>query len=651
MFRKKTIALLLCASLLGACDPAPQHELSASEPMPVDPTSIVLDGKADNLALAAFRSLLDWAQRQSHELLFDGVWTNWSKDGMVLGLVKLAMMRWTLDAKNLHDSYPAGARVGFAPAGRTCAPGARLARSVDGSCNDLDDPLMGAAGVRFGHNVPLAEVRPESEADVLSPSPREISRRLLARDTFSPVPFLNLLAASWIQFMVHDWFSHGDNRAAEAFHVPLAADDPLRARGLSELVVRKTATDPSRSAADRGLPDTYTNEVTHWWDGSQLYGSDEATSRRLRALQGGRLKMDERGLLPLAPDGFEDTGFRRNWWVGLGMMHTLFAREHNAIADMLAARHPDWDDQRLFDVARLVNAAVMAKIHTVEWTPAILPNKTLAKAMNANWYGLFHGLEQLGISGDDPVLFGIVGGKRDLHGVPFSITEEFVSVYRMHSLLPESLQLRSAAGVVEDVPLAATRDQGARALTERYRMGELLASFGKMHPGTLTLHNFPRFLQDLQLPLLGTIDMGTVDIVRDRERGVPRYNRFRRLMQLKPIRRFADLTSDAKVVAELDRVYGGDVEKLDLVVGCLAEAYRPRYFGFGETAFQVFVLMASRRLQADRFFTDSFDAETYTQEGLDWVERATMKSVLLRHHPELAGSGLDRVDNAFQPWN
>ena len=64
----------------------------------------------------------------------------------------------------------------------------------------------------------------------------------------------------------------------------------------------------------------------------------------------------------------------RNWWVGLSMFTPLFVNEHNAICDRCKAAHPDWDDTRLFNVARLVNAAVMAKIHSVEWTPAILPN-------------------------------------------------------------------------------------------------------------------------------------------------------------------------------------------------------------------------------------------------------------------------------------
>ena len=30
----------------------------------------------------------------------------------------------------------------------------------------------------------------------------------------------------------------------------------------------------------------------------------------------------------------------------------------------------------------------MAKIHTIEWTPAILPNEITAFAMRVNWHGL-----------------------------------------------------------------------------------------------------------------------------------------------------------------------------------------------------------------------------------------------------------------------
>ena len=83
------------------------------------------------------------------------------------------------------------------------------------------------------------------------------------------------------------------------------------------------------------------------------------------------------------------------------------------------------------------------------------------------------------------------------------------------------------------------------------------------------------------------------------------------------------------------------------MVGLYAEP-KPKGFGFSDTAFRVFVLMASRRLEADRFFTDDYRPEVYTPEGIDWVEDNTMRSVLLRHFPELEPA-LEGVANPFAP--
>jgi len=153
----------------------------------------------------------------------------------------------------------------------------------------------------------------------------------------------------------------------------------------------------------------------------------------------------------------------------------------------------------------------------------------------------------------------------------------------------------------------------------------------------------------LPVPFNGNIDLATVDIIRDRERGVPRYNEFRRQIGLTPINEFEDLTSDPQTLAELKRLYDNDVEQIDALIGQLAETVRPEGFGFGETAFQIFIMNASRRLMTDRFYTKDFRSEVYTQEGLDWVNDNTMVDVLARHFPSLRTS-LAGMDNAFKPW-
>jgi hypothetical protein len=256
----------------------------------------------------------------------------------------------------------------------------------------------------------------------------------------------------------------------------------------------------------------------------------------------------------------------------------------------------------------------------------------------------------------NPELGGLVGNKLNKHGSPYALSEEFVEVYRLHSLLPEVLVLRNhdTGEVIEEVPFVASRQAGSPKLTGRIGMANLFFSFGNQHPGALELNNFPRFMQELSIPGNPVFDMGAIDILRARERGVPRYNAFRRELGLHPIRSFDDLTDDAAVVARIREIYGDDVEQLDLLIGTLAEqapSHRPTGFGFGETMFQIFILNASRRLQADRFYTDDYREEVYSAEGLAWVDDSSFKKVILRHFPELATTGLGNVTNAFEPWD
>ena len=596
----------------------------------------------------------------------DRVWTNWYRRHAFIGVLTLAYMRDQLNKYNLINTYPPGAKIGFQAAVPSPPAGVTHFRTANGAWNSLDDPMEGAAGSRFTRNVQLWAIRPETGERLLMPNPREISRKLLTRDgPMQEVPFLNMLAATWINFENHDWISHGESLSREIIEIPLSEDDPLaRKHRQRTIFVGKTQPDPTRMDGRETAPVTFINEVTHWWDGSQIYGSDQQTQDELRSHIHGKLRLDPDGTLPLDGHGIEMTGFRRNWWIGLAMMHTLFAQEHNAICDRLRAVYPHWDDNRLFNVARLVNAAVMAKIHTVEWTPAILPNKAATDGLNANWYGFLTNLLRRGrgkktvafINVRNPEMGGIVGNPINKHGAPYGLAEEFVEVYRLHAMLPETLVLKAhdSGEVREEVPFPMTRQAGSAKLNKRVSMTDLFFSFGNQHPGQLVLNNYPRFLQELSIPGNPVFDMGAVDILRARERGVPRYNEFRRHLGLNPIRRLEDLTRNEEHLSRLREIYGTGpeaVEAIDLMIGTLAEDRRPTGFGFGETLFQIFILNATRRLQADRFYTDSYNEETYTPEGLEWIDRATLKGVLLRHYPDLVNTGLANVKNAFEPWD
>ena len=579
----------------------------------------------------------------------------WHRLSVPLVLATLIGIREKLRRQNLHDTWSVPRLIEREP-----ADGHHLTkRTADGTFNDLESPQMGSAGMPFGRNVPLEHTYPENSWSIRSgPNPRTVSRVLLTRDTFKPATTLNLLAASWIQFMVRDWLSHGKGDMNNPWELELGEDDPW-----TETPMRIPRTpQASRSPSDTSPP-TFINTETHWWDGSQIYGSNKETQDIIReGQQHGKIRVDL--IVPVDPDPSRDPAGEPGFWVGFAMLHTLFSREHNAICDRLRAEYPSWSGDELFDRARLINAALMAKIHTVEWTPAILGHPTLQVAMRANWWGLAS--EQIhklfGRISRSEVISGIPGSAKNHFGVPYTITEEFVAVYRMHPLIPDYFGFQSVTDGrhIQDRTFREVAGRHAMDLIEKVSMADLFYSFGIAHPGAITLHNYPHGLQRFERPISGDQgpdaeqphvmlqDLATTDILRTRELGVPRYNEFRKLLHLPPAKSFEELTDNPVWAEEMRRVYEDDVDRVDLMVGMFAEP-RPQGFGFSDTAFRIFILMASRRLNSDRFFTTDFTPEVYTQVGLDWIDDNDMSTVLLRHCPGLQPS-LREVKNAFAPW-
>ena len=512
---------------------------------------------------------------------------------------------------------------------------------------------------------------------------------------------------------------------------------------------------------------TSRNFVTAWWDASQIYGFDERSSRRVKRDPNDRAKLlvvpvgtgaylpafgapcppdaaDDADCAPIQPEwtGQESVAFADSWSVGMSFYHNVFAREHNAIVDafrQMGRDHPDTDsglrnpveptepitwaeisDDELFQVARLIVAAEIAKIHTIEWTTQLLYDEPLNLGMNSNWSGLFEDdtlaseatkeIVAAFADSDDPIrrnqLYsafaagaGIVGrgsskrypaftpewlsidywdlanpddvnGGTNHFGTPFNFPEEFTAVYRLHALLPDMLEFRDAAdanAIVKRVPIIDTFRGKATAAMQEGGLASWGLTMGRQRLGLLLLRNHPQFLQNLDLrPRLDTtIDLAALDIIRDREHGVPRFNEFRRQIGLKQLTSFDDFidvrlppdSDETKfqraLVEDLRAIYGqhvcdaskvitaaqlnddgspindclghpdgtrvDNIEDLDLVVGFHAETTRPHGFAISETQFHIFILNASRRLFSDRFLTSSFRPEFYTTLGIDWV--------------------------------
>lgn len=566
---------------------------------------------------------------------------------LVLQTANLAKLRKDLREKNLFEAEGVRPQV----FGEATEEKVR-ARQPDGTWNDVDEPGMGSLGSGFGRNVPLEMTKPDRKR-LLDPNPRVISERLMARDVFKPAGIINSLAAAWLQFENHNWFFHGHGDPSDVIKIPLPPGDPWP---LDEMVIRSTQPIPGSPETPEGQAPLYGNFATHWWDASQIYGSGDKRQAEIRTFVDGKIKVQDDGRLPPSPDpeqpGIELTGMRENYWVGVGLLHTLFAREHNAVCDELKKAYPSFDDQRLFEVAWLVTAAVIAKIHTVEWTTCVLRHPALQIGMNANWYGALGDTfkEKIGRIGDSEALSGILGSSTDHHTAPFSLTEEFVSVYRMHPLIADDWDFYSfeSGELLESTTFTEIQGRYTRDFMDKYEMGDLWYSFGLGSAGAVCLKNYPNHLRQLTRLDGQVTDLATLDIVRDRERGVPRYNDFREALRMPRRKNFDQLTPNKEWAKEIAEIYNGDIDSVDLQVGMQAEK-PPKGFGFSDTAFRIFILMASRRLKSDRFFTTDFRPEIYTQVGFDWVNDATMKDVLLRHYPELEPV-IGDVERVFAPW-
>ncbi|KAG8637959.1 hypothetical protein MANES_15G179900v8 [Manihot esculenta] len=574
----------------------------------------------------------------------------WHKLPVFLGLIYLAIRR------HLHQQYNL-INVGVTPASVRFNPADYPYRTDDGKYNDPFNENAGSQGTFFGRNMlPI-----DQKLKILKPEPAVVVTKLLARrkliDTGKQ---LNIIAASWVQFMIHDWVDHLEDTKQIELIAPkqVARQCPLHSFKFFKTKEARTGSYEVKTGT--------LNIRTSWWDGSAIYGSNAKTLQQVRTFIDGKLKISEDGLLIHDHNGIALSGDVRNSWIGVSTLQALFIKEHNAICDALK-ENPHLGDEQLYRYARLVTSAVIAKIHTIDWTVELLKTHTLLAAMRANWYGLLGKKfkDKFGHVGG-AILGGLVGLKKpENYGVPYSLTEEFVGVYRMHSLLPDHLAIRDitlepgpnkSPPLIQEIPMENLIGINGESVLAAIGFTRQLVSMGHQSCGALELWNYPTWLRDLVVQdvdgqeRIPHVDLPVLEVFRDRERNIARYNQFRRGLMMIPISKWEDLTDDEEAIQVLKEVYGDDVEELDLQVGLMAEK-KIKGFAISETAFFTFILMASRRLEADRFFTSNFNEETYTKKGLEWVNTTeSLKDVIDRHYPEITNKWMNST-SAFTVWD
>jgi hypothetical protein len=473
---------------------------------------------------------------------------------------------------------------------------------------------------------------------------------------------LNDLAGGWIQFQFHNF---GGNTKRD----PVGVCPHMLARRPDEnwpgnvAIVDRTSADPTR-VTENGRPTVINEKVVAWIQG-QLYGSDENELNPLRSFEGGKMRLDENQRLPEDPKkpGIDQTGFNNNFNPLLSFLHWLFVSEHNSIAAHYAYFHPDWDDEKLFQMARKVNVAQIARIHTIMWTEDLLQHPTLQLGMHADWYGLIGQkikMKLMRLSARHPFiswlltplrhndfLWGMVGSKWEHHDGPFQLPKHFRMVYRLHEMVLSEHDIHEPGSdrLLERIQLIDFIHHNTRPIVAKFGYETLAWSFVRKSCGALTLHNFPRALTQFE----NLTDLAERDIFRERTDGTGTYNEFRMSVGEPPVTSFMELTGgDAELARELELKYEGDVDKVDAGIGILAEP-KPAGFALGFCQFYQFVLNAPRRVKSNRHLTEGFTYAEY-QEGMDWVEHGGgMLGAMARHLPGIRAQ-MEGVTRAFTPW-
>ncbi|CAK5122918.1 unnamed protein product [Meloidogyne enterolobii] len=423
-------------------------------------------------------------------------------------------------------------------------------RSMDGTCNNLKRPLLGASFRAYLRHLPAQYEdgfsEPVSSTSARRPTPREASRLLLASSQMHAHEQLNSLLMQWGQFISHDMArttlhptaNCGTCDVIPSKCVPVTisnkdTNDAFRQKGclkISRAVPVCGTGNPSR-------PREQLNENTAFVDGSQIYGS----SRMLKMSSFNNLMVlpfDEGRCASVSScsASFSAGDIRANLFLGLSSMHILFAREHNRLVRALQGLNPGWSGDRLFQEARKIVGAQIQAILYREFLPRIL--------------GSF--FERL------------IG--------PYRVSNEFTtSAYRFgHGMILEQYPRLSENGQ----PIV----QGSFVFGDGIFKSQKILFEGGIDPILRGLWNTPLKKPHGMTPaitekMFGSTDLGSLNIMRGRDHGIPSYNKWRNFCGMEPIRSFDQMSvhvSDENVRKVLAENYPSP-DDLDLYVGGMIE--------------------------------------------------------------------------------
>ena len=286
-------------------------------------------------------------------------------------------------------------------------------RTIDGTCNNLLKPLLGASNTEFrrlkpaqyedGISVPVGFEQQTTGNPFGPPWP---SARLVSQTVIKDLPIssrvLTHIFMLWGQFIDHDLDLFAEFETSECeescdfeeaslfcYPITVPRSDPTFGllgsnRGQCLPLTRSVGVCMRPYNRTFEVARQQINQLTHYQDASNVYGSTKEMADSLRLFSGGLLRQGGRtdslkGNLPVGPE-LSDSGapffvagdVRANEHVALTIMHTIWLREHNRIVRELAELNPCWDDERLYQEGRKIVGALMQVITYKEFLPLLL---------------------------------------------------------------------------------------------------------------------------------------------------------------------------------------------------------------------------------------------------------------------------------------